>query len=105
MEPFYGAVLDLEVGDDPAEGIEDGVEDQGLERPLRVAFRRRDLLHDGVQDGRHAFARAGGDLEDLFGFAPDEVADLVGHDLDLGGLHVDLVEDRDDLQAVVDGHV
>ena len=100
-----GAVLDLEVSYNAAEGVENRVEDEGLKRRIRVPDGGRNLLHYGIEDGRYAFARAGGDLEHVLRVAAEQVADLVRNDLYLGRLHIDLVKDRDDLQAVVDGLV
>ena len=44
---FYRAVLDLEVGDDASERVEDRVENQRLERSVRVALGRGDAFGDG----------------------------------------------------------
>ena len=41
---------DLEVGNDPTEGVEDRVEDQALQWSLRVTLRCWDTLHDGTKD-------------------------------------------------------
>ena len=101
----YASVHDLAVGYHPAERVEHRVEDQGLQRRLRVAFRCGDLVHYRVEQRGHALAGAGGDLVDLLGLASQQLADLVGHELHLGGVHVYLVEHGDYLQPVVDGHV
>ena len=101
----YGPVQDLEIRDDAAELVEYGVENQRLERCLRVAFRGGNPLHDRIQDRRDALSRTGGDLEYVFVAAAEQVDDLVGNHLDLGGFHIYLVKDRDDLETVVDRQV
>ena len=53
------AVYHLEIGDDAAEGIEHRVEDERLQRRIGIALRCGNLVHDGVQHRRYAFARAG----------------------------------------------
>ncbi len=98
-------VHDLEIGDDAAEGIEHGVEDEGLQGRFRIPLRGRDLVHDGVQHGRYALARAGGNAVHVLRVAAQQVAHLVRHQFRLCGIHVDLVQHRDDLQPVVDGLV
>ena len=45
---LHRAVHHLEISDDTAEGVENRVKNQTLQRRFRVAFRRRDALHDGV---------------------------------------------------------
>ncbi len=99
------AVLDFKICYDPAERVENRVEDQGLEWGLRVALRRGDLLHYGIQDRGDAFSGACGNLEHILRVAADQFADLVGDEFHLGRLHVYLVEHRDDFKPVVDGHV
>ena len=54
-----GAVLHLEVGNDAAERVEHRVEDQGLQRGLRVALGRRDAVNDGIEDCFDALSGAG----------------------------------------------
>ena len=51
------AVQNLEVGDDATEGVEDGVENQGLQRCLLVTLRMRDAVDDSVENLLHALAR------------------------------------------------
>ena len=102
---MQGSVLYLEIGDDPAEGVEDGIEDEGLQGSFRIPFRSGDLLHDGIQDGLYALPRAGGDAEDVVQVAADEVHDLIRHHIRLRGVHIYLIEDGDDFEPVVYGLV
>ena len=100
-----GAVDDAHVGDHAAVGVVDGVEDHGAGRGLGVAVRGRDGLDDPVEQLGHALAGLARDLEDVVDVAADEGGDLLGVLLRLGGGQVDLVEDRDDGQVPLDGHV
>ena len=101
----HRAVHDLEVGDDAAEGVEHGVEDEGLQGSLLVALGTGNALHHSPQDVLHAHARLAAGAYDFLALAADEVHDfvlhLVGHRIG----HVALVDDGNDFQVVVDGHV
>ncbi len=99
------AVLDFEVGYNSAERVEYRVEDEGLERCLRVSLRCGDFLDYGIQNRSHPLSGTGGHLEHILRLAADQIADLVRNEFHLSRLHVYLVEHRDDLKSVVDGHV
>ena len=100
-----GAVHDPEVGDDAPEGVEDAVEDQGLQGGLRVALGRGDALHDGLQHLVHAQAGLSAGAQDLLRPAAQQVHDLVLHLLGIRRRQVHLVEHGDDLQVVLQGQV
>ena len=101
--PFaQSAVQHLEICDDPAERVEYRVEDERLQGSRGVALRGGYPVDDGVQDGRHAFSGACGNLEDVIVAASQQVHYLVCHDLRLGGVHVYLVEYGDYLEIMVD---
>ena len=62
-------------------------------------------VYDSLEDSRDTFARFSAGAEDVGSVASDEVDNLV---LDLLGVcagHVDLVDDRNDLEVVVYGLV
>ena len=105
LTAVHGAVDNLEIGDDAPEGIEHGVEDERLEWGRGVALRRRDTFDDGVENVRYAFARARRSADDLLTLAAQEVDDLVLHLVGHRIGHVALVDDGNDLQIVVDGHI
>ena len=46
----------LEVSDDTAERVEHRVEDEGLERSVRISYGSRDSLHDGIENLLHTLA-------------------------------------------------
>ena len=102
---LHRAVHDFEVCDDAAEGIEDGVEDERLQGSFLVALRTGDALHDGPQDVLHAHACLAAGADDFLVLAADEVHYLVLHLVGHCIGHVALVDDRNDFQVVVDGHV
>ena len=101
----HRAVLDAEQNFDAAVGVENRVENQGLQRCFRVAFGGRNALADGVQNGFDANAGLARGVDNVFRLAADQVHDLVGHFLRHGVRQVDLVEHRNDFQVVPDGQV
>ena len=101
----YYSVYYLEIGYHSPERIEHRVEDQGLERSLRVALRSRETIHDGIQDCRYALAGLRTAQQDILPVAAYQVHYLVAHHVHHGRVHVYLVEHRDNLQVVVDGQV
>ena len=106
LDPVSGmesAVLDFEIGDDAAERIEYRVENQCLKRCLRVALRGRNLLHYGIQDFRNALSCTCRYLVNLLRLASEQVADLVCNHLRTSRVHINLVQHRNDFQAVLDG--
>ena len=100
-----GAVENLEVGDDAAEGIEDGIEDESLQGSLGVSLGSRNAVYDGIEDFVDALACLAAGADDVVAVAAEQVHDLVLHLVGLGTLQVALVDDGDNLQVVVDGHV
>ncbi len=100
-----GAVHYLKVRNDAAEGVEHGVEDQGLQRSVRVPFGCGHFVHDGVQHLLYAHAGAGTHAEHVLRLAAQKVAHLVLHQVRLGAVHVNLVEHGNNLQPMVDSLV
>ena len=101
----YHAVDHLEVGDDTPERIEHRVEDQGLERSLRVALGSGETLYHRIQDGRYALASLRAAQQDVLAVAAYQVHYLVADHVHHGRVHVYLVQHRDNLQVMVDGQV
>ena len=99
------AVDDAREHDDAAVGIEPGVEDERLQRRVRVSVRRRQTMDHRFQDVGNAQAGLRGDGERVVGGQPDGLLDHLAGAFDVGRGQVDLVDDRDDLEAVVDGEV
>ncbi len=81
------------------------IDQQGLQRRVAVALRRRQAGDDGLEHLGHVFAGLGRDLDRVRGVEADHVLDLLLDRFRLGGWQVDLVEHRHDLVAGVDGVV
>ena len=81
-----------------------GVEDQGPRLLLRRG-RRRDALHDSVEESTHALARLRGDLQNLFLVHTEQLDDFLGDGGNVGYGQVYLVDDGDDLQVVLHSEV
>ena len=93
------------VRDDAAVGVVDRVEDQRAGGRVGVADRGGDLRDDLVEQLRHPDAGLAGDPQAVGGVAADEVGQLGGVLVGLGGGEVDLVEHRDDVQVVLQRQV
>ena len=94
-------VDDPDVGDDTAVGVVDRVEDHRAGGRVGDADRGRHLAHDPVEQRVHADAGLRRDPQHVGGVAADEVRQLLGELLRLGGGQVDLVEHRDDGEVVL----
>ena len=97
------AVDDAHEHDDAEIGVVPGIDEQGLERRVRVALGRRQLLDDGLQHALDVEAGLGRDRHGLRGIDADHLLDLLLDPVRIGGGQVDLVEDGDDLVVGVDG--
>ena len=67
--------------------------------------RRRDALDDRLEELVDAGALLGGDVEHLLPLEADDVDELLGDALGLGGGEVDLVDDGDDREVELERHV
>ena len=99
------AIHHLEIGDDPPERVEYGVEDQTLQRCLGIAFWGGYFLNDGVQQLRDALAGLAAGPQDILTRTTQQLDDLVFHLVGAGARQVDLIDHRNDLQVVLDGHI
>ena len=88
--------------DHPAVRVVPGVEDEGLERGLRIASRGRHLLHHLLEDLLDAHALLGAGRDRVRRVEADDLLDLPPDAFHVGAGEVDLVDDRDDLQVVVE---
>ena len=82
-----------------------GVEDQGLERRVGIALRRRQARHDRLEHVVHADAFLGARQDRVTRVEPDDLLDLPFRLVWLRAWKIDLVDDRDDLQVVLDGEI
>ncbi len=99
------AVDDADVGDDAAVGVVDGVEDHRPGGGVGVTGRGRDLRDDRVEQRLDALTGLARHAQAVLGLAADELGELLGILLRLGGRQVDLVEHGDDRQLVLHGQV
>ena len=102
---LYGTVDNLEIGNDTTEGIEHRVEDKRLKRSLRITFRSRNPFHYGIKNFLHALTGLSGSEKNLFLLAAQQVCHLIGNDIDHCRFHINLVEDRNDLEIMLNGKV
>ena len=73
--------------------------------PVRVARRRRHALDELLEHVDDAVAGLAGDPQDVVHRLAEQVGDLLGDALGLGAGQVELVEHRDELEAVLDREV
>jgi hypothetical protein len=99
------AVLHPDEHDDTPVGVVLGVEDEGLEGSFRISGRRRKLVNDGLQelvDSRAELRRDGNGLERV---EPEVGIDLLPDPVDVSRRKIDLVDDREECEVVLHGHV
>ena len=102
---LHAARLHAHRGDGPAIVVVVGIEDQGLKRRVGIVLRGGHVGHDVLQHVVDANALLGGDQRAALAVQADLVLDLLLHHLRLGRGQVDLVDDRADLQVVLQRHV
>ena len=101
----HAAVHHPHAGHDAAVLVVLAVEDERLQRRVRIAGRGRDALDDGVEQLAHALAGLGRDAQDLIGGDAEHVLDLGGEAIRVGRREIDLVEGGDDLEVVLQRQV
>src|SRR5262249_39982715 len=87
--------------DHAAIGIEPGIEDQRAQRNLGIALRRRHQVDDRFQNLVYPRALLGAGQYRFRRVQPDYRLDLFADALGLRGRQIDFVDDRNDLQVVV----
>ena len=102
---FDLSFLDTDENDDTAVGIVVGIKDQGLQGILIIAFGRRQIFHDTLQDIFHIQSCLCRDTRCIGTVQTDDVFDLFLCPLDIGTGQIDLVDDRQDLQIIVQSQV
>jgi hypothetical protein len=81
--------------------VEPRVDDQRLQRRGAVAARRWNAAQQRLQQLRHALPGLGADARRAGGVDADDLLDLACHALGVRGRQVDLVDDRQHLQALL----
>ena len=98
---FYRSFFDPAKYDNAFVGIVQGIEDQCLQRCFRISRRRRDLLYDLFQYLINIQTRLGRDQRRILGFNADHIFDLFNNTLRLGAWKVDLIDNRHDIQIMI----
>ncbi len=105
IAPLHGAVDDADMRDDALVRVVVRVEDQGAERRVGIAARRRHAVDDRIEDLLHTLPGLPGREEDLFVLEPEGRAEILADEIDVDIRQVDLVDDRDHLEALLDRKV
>ena len=100
-----GAVFDADVVDHAAVGVVIRVEDERRRARDIEQFRVRNPADHGFEQLLHAFAGLAGDAEGLFTRQGEHLLHLFVAEFEVRGGQVDLVDDRDDLQILLEGEV
>ena len=91
--------------DHAAIGIKPRIEDQSLQRICGRALRWRHALHDRFQHLGHALPGFGADQHGVAGIQTDCAFDHFLGARNVGALQIDLVDDRDNLQPVINREI
>src|SRR5690606_441963 len=91
--------------DDANVVVEPGIDDERLQRRVGIAFRRRDAPHDFFEQLRHVFAGLGAHTDRILRLDPDDLLDLMNDARRIGRRQVDLVQNRYDLEPLLDCRV
>ena len=102
---LQGAVEHAHDDDHAAIRVVPGIEDQGLQRRIGVANRRRHAGNHRLEHLADAAALLGAGQQRPGAVEADDLLDLPARLVGLGARQVDLVDDRQHLEAAVDGQV
>ena len=98
---LQGALLQAHVDDDTAVSVVIAVENERLQRGVRVALRAGEMLHDVLEHGLDVDALLGGNFRRVLGGDRQNVLDLLLDALGVGGGQVDLVEHGANFKVVL----
>jgi hypothetical protein len=82
--------------------VEPGIDDERLQRAVRVALRRRNPFDQLFEELRDTEPGLGADQRGVVGRDADDFLDLVNHLRGVGGRKIDLVDDRQHLQPLLE---
>ena len=99
------AVLHAEKDNDALIAVVERVENEGLQRLRRIAARRRELLHNGLQDLVHIETGLCGNARRGLCLDADYIFDFQSDLVWLRARKIHLIDDRDNLEVVVQRHV
>ena len=99
------AVEDANERDDADVVVEPGVDDERLQRRIRIALRLRDAFNESFDQLFDTLARLAGDHERVIGRNADDLFDFLDDARGIGRRQVDLVDDRHHLESELGGGV
>ena len=99
------AVEDTNERDDADVVVEPGVDDERLQRRIRIALGLRNAFYESLDQLFDALARLAGDHERVIGRNADDLFDFLDDARGIGRRQVDLVDDRHHLQPKLGGGV
>ena len=99
------AVENAEIGDNTPERIENGVENQRLQRLVFFAGRSRDTFDDGLQNLFDTHTRFPGCRKYLFWFTAEQIDYLILYFIDHGCFHINLVDHGNNLQIMTQSQI
>ena len=97
-----GAFFDADIDDNALIGIIIAVEDQSLQRSVRIALGCRNVRHNFFHDSFDVDACLCGDPRGIFCGNPDHIFDLLADTVRICSRQVDLVDNRHYFQIVFD---
>jgi len=100
-----GARHDTEKHDNTLVTVVPGVENESLEGSFGIALGRGQTVNDGFENFRYALAGFGGALEGIRAVDPDDVLNFFLHFFRMGGGKIDFVENRNDLDVLIESEV
>ena len=98
-------VHNLEVGNNAPERVKYRIENQSLKRSLLIPLGMRNTFYDGIKHLPDTLARLTGCTQDILALATNQVDNLIFHLIRHGRGHVNLIDDRNNLQIMVDSHI
>ena len=102
---FHGAVHDPDENDNAAVGIIEGVKNQSFQGLRSVSAGSRNPVCDLLQHLIHIKAGLCGNLGSVLSFDANDILDLVDDPLRIGTRKVDLVDDRENVEVVVQSQI
>ncbi len=108
MDPrslFHSAVKHAAENDNALIRIIDGIKDQRFERRRFIPFGRRNLLYDLLEHRFNVCSHLRRNERSVLCLDPDDVLDFIFYTFRLRARQIDLIDDRHDLEIVVDREV
>jgi len=102
---LHNTVENTAMNNDTPIGIVVRVKNESLQRQCIIAFRMLDLLDDGLEQHIHAKTGLGTYLDCQRAVKPEIVINLVQASLNVCRCQINLVDDRDDRQIMLHGHI